>query len=201
MANGGEMNKQISQLVDKIRSLEEDLEVELAKHQAELSFKIKNRRVIFEEEVIRRHKALKTGLVKYVLHARLRNLLTAPLIYSLSIVLLLLDLTISIYQMICFPVYGIKRVKRSDYFVYDRTHLAYLNILEKINCAYCSYGNGLIGYVREIAARTEQYWCPIKHAERIRAAHSRYSRFLDYGDGEGYHDHQQKIWFDSDEEK
>ena len=157
--------------------------------------------MIFEEEVIRRHKALKTGLVKYVLHARLRNLLTAPLIYSLSIVLLLLDITVSIYQLICFPIYGIKRVKRSDYFVYDRTHLAYLNILEKINCAYCSYGNGLIGYVREIAARTEQYWCPIKHAERIRAAHSRYSRFLDYGDGEGYHDHQQKIWFDSDEKK
>lgn len=195
------MNRQISQLVDNIRKLEEDLEVELAKHQAELSFTIRNRKVIFEEEILRQHKALKTGLIKYVLHARLRNLLTAPLIYSLSIVLLLLDLTVSIYQATCFPIYGIKRVKRRDYLTFDRRHLAYLNILEKINCAYCSYANGLIGYVREIAARTEQYWCPIKHAERIRAAHPHYSRFLDYGDAQRYHDHQQKIWFDSDEKK
>ncbi len=195
------MNKQISQLVNKIRELEEDLEVEIAKHQVELSFTIRNRKVIFEEEMLRRHKALKTGLTKYVLHARLRNLLTAPLIYSLAIPLLLLDFSVSIYQAICFPVYGIKRVKHSDYLIFDRRHLAYLNILEKINCAYCSYANGLIGYVREIAARTEQYWCPIKHTERIRAAHSRYSHFLDYGDAESYHDHQQKIWFDSDEKK
>jgi hypothetical protein len=195
------MNKQISQLVDKIREMEENLEVEIAKHQAELSFTIRNRKVIFEDEILRRHKALKTGLIKYVLHARLRNFLTAPLIYSLSVILLLLDLSVSIYQVICFPIYGIKRVKRSDYLIFDRRHLAYLNILEKINCGYCSYANGLIGYVREIAARTEQYWCPIKHAERIRAAHPRYSHFLDYGDAERYHDHQQKIWFDSDEKK
>jgi hypothetical protein len=42
--------------------------------------------------------------------------------------------------------------------IFDRTHLAYLNLVEKINCAYCSYGNGLAAYLREIAARTEQYW-------------------------------------------
>jgi len=40
------------------------------------------------------------------------------------------------------------------------------------------YENGLAGYFREIAARTEQYWCPIKHARRIKAAHGRYPRFF-----------------------
>ena len=51
---------------------------------------------------------------------------------------------------------------------------------------YCSYGNGLAAYFREIAARTEQYWCPIKHARRIKAAHGRYPLFFEYGDAESY---------------
>jgi hypothetical protein len=70
--------------------------------------------------------------------------------------------------------------------IFDRRYLAYLNALEKLNCAYCSYANGLIGYVREIASRTEQYWCPIKHARKLVAAHPRYASFADFGDAEGY---------------
>ena len=47
--------------------------------------------------------------------------------------------------------------------------------------------SGLVAYVREVAGRTEQYWCPIKHARRILGAHERYNRFSDYGDAEAYH--------------
>ena len=68
----------------------------------------------------------------------------------------------------------------------DRHRLAYLNGIEKLNCAYCSYANGVVSYVREVAARTEQYWCPIRHARRIPAPHSRYQLFFDYGDAERY---------------
>jgi hypothetical protein len=70
--------------------------------------------------------------------------------------------------------------------VFDRGDLPYLNAMEKFNCFYCSYANGLAGYFREVAARTEQYWCPIKHARRIRNAHQRYPRFFEYGDAESY---------------
>jgi len=35
-------------------------------------------------------------------------------------------------------------------------------------------------------ARTEQYFCPIKHARKILGTHSRYERFLDYGDANDY---------------
>jgi hypothetical protein len=77
-------------------------------------------------------------------------------------------------------------VRREEYLVFDRHYLAYLNAIEKLNCAYCSYANGLIAYVREIAARTEQYWCPIKHARRVIDVHARYAMFDDYGDAEGY---------------
>jgi hypothetical protein len=44
----------------------------------------------------------------------------------------------------------------------------------------------LIGYVGEIAGRTEQYWCPIKHARKLAGAHPQYRHFVDYGDAEGY---------------
>jgi hypothetical protein len=75
---------------------------------------------------------------------------------------------------------------RRAYFVIDRHELAYLNGIEKVNCTFCSYANGLLAYVREVAARTEHYWCPIKNARAIPAPHHRYHFFLDYGDAEGY---------------
>ena len=86
----------------------------------------------------------------------------------------------------CFRAYGIARVSRSDYIALDRGRLAYLNWIEALNCAYCGYGNGVIAYVREISSRTEQYWCPIKHAVRISDPHKRYYEFLEFGDAEGY---------------
>ena len=100
--------------------------------------------------------------------------------------MLLLDLFLTIYQAICFRVYHIAKVKRSEYVVLDRGDLPYLNILEKFNCMYCGYANGLLGWAREIAARTEQFFCPIKHARRILAAHDLYPGFFEYGDAESY---------------
>ena len=46
--------------------------------------------------------------------------------------------------------------------------------------------NGLLGYCQEIAGRTEQFWCPIKHAKRIKSMHSRYYKFIGYGDAQKY---------------
>lgn len=191
------MNRQISQLIEKIRLLEDTLEIELAKRREELRFSIENRKVIFEQEIIRQHKLIKTRLVTYILKARPKILISAPFIYSLIVPFVLLDLMISLYQWVCFPVYGIEKVKREHYFVYDRHQLSYLNLVEKINCAYCSYGNGLIAYVREITGRTEQYWCPIKHTIRLKSAHAHYHKFLDYGDAESYQqylDEKQKTY-------
>ncbi|HQR50386.1 MAG TPA: hypothetical protein PKW44_01970, partial [Methylophilaceae bacterium] len=116
-----------------------------------------------------------------------------PFVYAVFPPLLLLDIFASLYHAVCFPLLGIPKVKRSDYLVYDHHHLAYLNALEKLNCLYCSYGNGLISYIKEIIARTEQYWCPIKHAQRILDAHSRYGYFTEYGDAESFRRDLEKI--------
>lgn len=180
------MSSKVDALLDQIGRLERDLAAEFAKRQAELKYGLEKGRVIFEEEIRRRHKELKVDLLTYVLGARLSVVLTAPVIYGLIVPLVLLDITVTIYQAVCFPVYGIAKVRRRDYLIFDRHYLAYLNALEMLNCAYCSYANGLIGYAREIAARTEQYWCPIKHARRVISAHGHYAHFSDYGDGETY---------------
>jgi hypothetical protein len=104
-----------------------------------------------------------------------------------------MDATISLYQAICFPIYGIPTVKRGDYIVFDRQYLHYLNLIEKINCAYCSYVNGLFAYLQEIAGRTEQFWCPIKHAKHIKTLHSRYQKFAGYGDAKTYRSNVEEI--------
>lgn len=180
------MPPSIGELVKQIRVLEEELEVELTNKRAELHFSLIGRKVRFEQEMLARHRQFKTGLWRYLIHARLRNLLTAPLIYAMFFPMVLLDACVTLYQFICFPLYRIPRVKRRDHMIYDRHSLAYLNLVEKINCTYCSYGGGLMSYIKEIVARTEQYWCPIKHARRVLQAHSRYSRFVDFGDAEAY---------------
>ncbi len=181
------MNQNIAAIIERIELLESELEMEVARRRLELAFTVKNGVVRFEEHVLKRHRQLKTRLSQYIFRARLLMILTAPIIYSLVIPLVLLDLFVSLYQFICFPVFGIKAVPRRDYIVFDRAHLSYLNLIERINCSYCSYANGLIAYVREIASQTEQFWCPIKHARRVGATHERYRQFVDYGDAEAYH--------------
>jgi hypothetical protein len=70
--------------------------------------------------------------------------------------------------------------------VLDRQHLDYLNFIEKFHCTYCAYGAGLIAYLSEILARTEQYFCPIKHARKVLGTHARYANFLPYGSATDY---------------
>ncbi|BBA36881.1 uncharacterized protein sS8_4958 [Methylocaldum marinum] len=180
------MNPKISALIENIQALEEELEAELARHREEFRIKLRNGKIDYARELLREHRKLKANLAKYIIKANPLTLLTAPVIYSLIIPFVLLDLAVTLYQAVCFPIYGIPKVNRRDYLVFDRGRLAYLNLIEKLNCAYCSYGNGLIAYVREIAARTEQHWCPIKHTRRIKSPHARYGRFIDYGDAEAY---------------
>jgi hypothetical protein len=180
------MRPAIAAIAEKIRRLEDELEAEISERRSELRFTVHERKIRFEEGIRRRHREFKIRLLHYVLGARPMMVITAPVIYSVVVPLLLLDLFATIYQAICFPVYGIPKVDRRRYLAFDRRHLAYLNALEKLNCEYCTYANGLIAYVREIAGRTEQYWCPIKHAIRVRATHEHYRTFVDYGDAEAY---------------
>lgn len=149
-------------------------------------YRVRRGRLWFDQEVQHAHRQLKQSIPSFIREGSVLSLLTAPFIYSLLLPLAVLDIWVTCYQWVCFPIYGVSRVPRRTYFVIDRYQLAYLNGMEKMNCTLCSYANGFIAYVREVAARTEQYWCPIKHARAIHAPHSRYHLFFDYGDAEMY---------------
>ncbi|HZR26669.1 MAG TPA: hypothetical protein VFA59_23950 [Vicinamibacterales bacterium] len=180
------MTSRIDDLLEHIARLERELEAEFDRSRVQWRYRIEAGRVRFARDVHLAHQRLKQGVPRFLRESSIANLLTAPVIYSLVVPIALLDFWISLYQAICFRAYGIARVQRSKYVVIDRQHLAYLNAIEKLNCMYCGYANGVFAYVREIAARTEQYWCPIRHAARVRGPHEHYRHFLDYGDAEGY---------------
>lgn len=180
------MNPRISALLERIQLLETEIEQELKKRRAEFHADFENRRIRFEREVLEQQRRFRMGMLAYLREAELRNVVTAPIIYAVLVPLLVLDLFVVIYQLLCFPLYRIPRVRRRDYLVFDRAHLGYLNWVEKVNCAYCSYANGLAAFVAEVVGRTEQYWCPIKHARRVLHEHPHYSGFVDYGDAEAY---------------
>ncbi len=180
------MNERISQLLAQMAALEDELRSAVHDQESRMFFQIKGRRVEFERSVRDAHRKLKKNVFRWLVTNRPQNLITGPVIYGMALPLMLVDLCVTLYQWICFPIYGISKVKRSDYMVYDRQHLGYLNAFERFHCTYCEYANGLMAYMTEIVARTEQYFCPIKHARKILGTHARYNRFLDYGDAADY---------------
>ncbi len=180
------MAPRLDDLLARMAVLEREVELELNEARGRWHYRLEHGRVSFEQEVRAAHRQVREGLLRFLRQSRLLSVVTAPVVYGLVVPIALLDVWVSVYQAICFRAYGIGRVRRSAYIVVDRHHLAYLNGIEKLNCVYCGYATGVFAYVREVAARTEQYWCPIRHARRVQAPHGHYHRFIDYGDAQGY---------------
>lgn len=181
------MNRTAKDILAAIRKLEDELLEELQEQQDKFQYKLEDGRIKFEEAASQAHKKIRTRIVPFFRNSRWRNIASAPFIYPMVIPLAFLDLTVTVYQHICFRLYNIPRVNRKKFIVLDRHYLGYLNGIEKLNCLYCGYGNGVIAYTREIISLTEQYWCPIRHSRAISGSHGRYQKFLSYGDGENYH--------------
>ena len=183
------MAETLEQLIDRLRAVEADIEAAFAARAARHAHEHEVHtdpagKPCFKADALRRQKAHRKGL--HLARTPWPTLLTMPLIYGMALPLFLLDVSVSVYQLGCFTAWGIARVKRSEYVVIDRHRLGYLNPIQKLNCVFCGYGNGVIAYAREITARTEQYWCPIKHALKVKGSHDRYRDFQAYGDAEGY---------------
>jgi hypothetical protein len=176
----------IDDLIEQARSIQEDLQTEFDKKREGAQAALAEERLRFSKSVAALQRKPPVGSLRYIAGTSFLNLLAFPVIWLMLIPMALLDLLLGLYQLVCFSVYRIPRVSRSEYIVLDRGDLPYLNAVEKLNCAYCGYANGLASYFREISARTEQYWCPIKHARRIVAMHERYPTFFEHGDAESY---------------
>jgi hypothetical protein len=159
---------------------------EARKKEVQFCYSVHAKTVQFTDDSKARHRKLRLGIPAYILHSRFLVLATSPVIWFCAVPIAFADLIGTLYQSICFPIYGIPKVRRCDYLAFDRHYLSYLNFFEKANCEYCAYVNGILGYFTEIAARTEQHWCPIKHAGCVKCENSRYKKFIEYGDAETY---------------
>ena len=155
------MSASLECLVAPLHAVEAVLARDVEEQQQRWRYRVQAGRIWFDEQVRLAHARLRQSIPAYIREGSLLSLATAPVIYSLIVPLAVLDVWVFAYQWVCFPIYGIARVPRGSYFVFDRHKLAYLNGIEKISCTFCSYANGLIAYEREVAARTEQYRCPI----------------------------------------
>jgi len=176
------LRAEIAGLQDKLRVLEDSEE-------ASQTSKPDLDRMFFDDATVEQHRAQRSPTIPYILNLPIGAHVSAPFVYGMVFPIAFLDICLFIYQAVCFGLWKVARVRRGDYVVIDRHHLAYLNGIEKLNCVYCGYANGIFAYAQEIAARTEQFWCPIKHASQIAQPHSHYADFTEFGDAEAWQEH------------
>jgi len=180
------MKSRISEILKDIKNKRIELSKEYEKLMKKYDFSFEKRKIIFTKKAREYQKKFRVPLRKYAVPQGYKHILSIPFIYGMIIPSVILDVCLFIYQQTALRLYGIPLVKRSDYIVYDRKHLDYLNMIQKVNCIYCSYVNGLFSYAVEIAGRTEKYWCPIKAAREIKGGHNWEEYFADFGDPKGF---------------
>lgn len=176
------LRAEIAGLQDKLRDLED-------REPSEQTSKPDLDRMFFDDATVAQHKAQRSPTIPYMLNLPIGAHVSSPFVYGMVFPIVFLDICLFIYQAVCFRLWKVARVRREDYVVIDRHHLAYLNGIEKLNCVYCGYANGIFAFAHEIAARTEQFWCPIKHATKTAQPHSQYADFLEFGDAEAWREH------------
>jgi len=120
------------------------------------------------------------GLIALIKRSRPINLVTGPIIYSMIFPLVILDAFVSFYQWSCFPIYGIPKLSRKDFIIFDRQELKYLDWISKFHCTYCAYGVGIVAFVGAVIGATESYFCPIKHKTKKIHAAQKYGQYIPF---------------------
>lgn len=180
------MKSRINKILQEIQQKREELMMEYSKLMEKYHFTFVKWKIVFTNEARIANKRQKKSVFQSIFTAQVREILSIPFIYSMIIPAIFLDLFLIIYQNTAIRLYWIPLVKRSDYIVFDRKHLDYLNWIQKINCLYCSYVNWLFSYAVEVWWRTEKYWCPIKSASKIKWWHYWQQHFADYWDADWF---------------
>jgi hypothetical protein len=102
-------------LARQIKTLEKELQAALEGKEQEFRYRWANGKAVFEKEVLSEQRKFKAGLLSYLAHSRISTVLTAPVVYLGIVPFALLDLFLAVYQMVCFPAYGMLTVKRGDF--------------------------------------------------------------------------------------
>lgn len=183
------MDKSVETLTAEIADLQTELDAKIEQQVAHKGYSVAGHDVQFDEETRAEHHKLRAPLIPYMRSLTLGAMISGPFVYAMIVPIMFLDISLVIYQSACFRLWRIPLVRRSKYVVVDRQYLGYLNGMEKFNCIFCGYANGVFGFAAEIAGCTEKYWCPIKHAHRMRHPHAHYREFTEFGDAEAWHEH------------
>lgn len=187
------MSDKINKMIDEIEAMKAKLIEEIHQQEDQFVYEIKNGYVKFENDILEKHRKNMKNLWLWFREIPLLHLLSSPLIYAMIIPAIFLDVMLFIYAKVVAKVFKFDLPKRNMYIVFDRQYLGYLNIMEKLNCMYCSYFNGLMAYASAIANRTEYYFCPIKHAKKVAYEHKYYNSYLAYGDENKYQEKLKEI--------
>ena len=112
------MPSTLDDLLERAALIEREVEKELNDVRAHWRYRIDAGKVRFEEDVHAVHRRLKQGIPAYLRESDPLHVLVAPVIYSLIVSIAILDLWVSLYQLTCFPIFGIARVRRGAYIVF-----------------------------------------------------------------------------------
>lgn len=102
------MDSELAGLVARLKQLEEGFERKLDARRAEFRYRLERDKVVFERSVAEHHRRIRTEILRFLRQSALMDLLTAPVVYSF----VLLDFSLAVYQRLCFPIWGIGRVRR-----------------------------------------------------------------------------------------
>ena len=89
---------EIDDLVRRLVRLEDQIERKLEAQHTKFRYRLEKKRAVFEEGVVRQHRAIKTGLLSFLRRSPLGTLIVAPAVYGLIVPIALLDLGVSIFQ-------------------------------------------------------------------------------------------------------
>ena len=181
-----ELKKEYNELFNKYNKKKENFLKEYNNFKEKYEFKIVWNKIIWNKQRVKELKKQKKSTWDSIFSATIREILSIPFIWMMIIPAIFLDICLFIYQNTAIRLYKIPLAKRSDYIVFDRWQLAYLNWIQKIDCIYCSYFNWLMQYTVEVAWRTEKYWCPIKHVAKKHWYHNWEDYFAEYWDSEWF---------------
>ena len=78
------MHNKLQELLTKITQLEQELLVELQKKEKEYYYEILDKKVLFQHEIKDQNKRLIKTIRRYLSDASLRNILTIPVIWTVS---------------------------------------------------------------------------------------------------------------------
>jgi hypothetical protein len=97
-----------------------------------------------------------------------------------------LDVSVWIYQFVCFPIYKIPRIARAPFNAFDRQELRYLDWVSKAHCSYCAYAMGVAAFSSAVIQATEAYFCPIKHQHKLAVVKASAVPYVEYEEPEGF---------------